>query len=288
MKEESKNLLELHTAVLLFGLSGLFGKLLIIPAVLITLGRVIFANLAMCLFFKIRHVNVRLRAKKDYAALLLAGLLLAIHWTTFFMSVQFSTVAVAVLTYSTYPIFVTFLEPVMSKEKITLSNVIAAFVIFAGVLLIVPEFDLYNHATIGIVCGLAASMSYALISVLNRKYVGTYPGPVVTFYEQSTVAVLLLPALLFPKDVSFFSTANIALLFLLGTVFTALAHSLFTCGLKTIRAQTAGIIASLESVYGVIAAAVFLGEIPTTKEIIGGVIILGTALWITLQAKKTV
>jgi drug/metabolite transporter (DMT)-like permease len=287
MKEQTKNLIELHSAVLLFGLSGLFGKFLTISPILITLGRVIFASLSMSLFFMCRGISVKLNAKNDYAVLTSAGVFLALHWTTFFMSVQFSTVAIALLTYSTYPIFVTFIEPAMFKEKLRASSVIAAFIILIGVFLIIPEFSVHSHITLGIVCGLIASLSYAFISVLNRKYVGSYSGAVIAFYEQSTVAVLLLPALCFVNHDSLFIVKNVMLLLLLGTVFTAVAHSLFTCGLKTIKAQSASIIASLESIYGIIAAAMLLGEIPTVKEIIGGAIILGTALWITVKAKTT-
>lgn len=72
---------------------------------------------------------------------------------------------------------------------------------------------------------------------------------------------------------------------LLGIVFTGVAHSLFIKGLATVKAQTASIIASLEPVYGILAAALFLGELPTARELYGGTIILGAAIYAT--ARKT-
>ena len=76
------------------------------------------------------------------------------------------------------------------------------------------------------------------------------------------------------------------LIALLGVVFTGLAHSLFIGGMKTVRAQTAGIIASMETVYGIASAAVILGEIPSGREILGGCIILGAAFCSTMLSSK--
>jgi drug/metabolite transporter (DMT)-like permease len=70
---------------------------------------------------------------------------------------------------------------------------------------------------------------------------------------------------------------------LLGIVFTGVAHSLFIRGLAHVKAQTASVIASLEPVYGILAAALLLAEMPTLRELAGGVVILGTALYATLR-----
>lgn len=84
------------------------------------------------------------------------------------------------------------------------------------------------------------------------------------------------------------SAKDWGLLVLLGVVFTGVAHSLFIGGMKHVRAQTAGIIASLETVYGIISAALLLGEIPSLRELAGGAIILGTAAYSTLRSSKEV
>ena len=76
------------------------------------------------------------------------------------------------------------------------------------------------------------------------------------------------------------------LIILLGVVFTGLAHSLFIGGMKDVRAQTAGIIAGLESFYGIIFAVIILNEIPSLRELTGGLIILSTALVSTLMSSR--
>ena len=78
---------------------------------------------------------------------------------------------------------------------------------------------------------------------------------------------------------------DILLLIILGIVFTAISHTLFINGLKNIKAQTAGIISSLEPVYGIIFALFIIGEVPTLREVLGGIIILGTAFYSTIKSQ---
>jgi len=256
MEIRTKSLLEIHMAVLLFGLTGLFGKFLSMPASFITLGRVFFASVSLGLIFIIRGVNIRLNSKKDYYIICTLGALLAFHWSAFYQSVKVSTVAIALLTFSAYPIFVTFFEPIMFHEKLNKLDVVFAFIMFLGVILIVPEFNAAN-----------------------------YQGSVIAFYEQGVATLVLLPLLLFSRPVM--TGLDWGLVVLLGVVFTGVAHSMFIGGMRVVRAQTAGMIASLESVYGIIFAALILGEIPSLRELLGGVIILGTATYSTLRSSKT-
>lgn len=284
MKDKTKSLIEIHIAVVLFGLSGLFARYVGQPAVIIALGRVFFASISMYLLFRYRGTGISLGSKGDYFTLAAAGLMLAIHWTTFFLSIQVSTVAIGVLTFSTFPLFITFLEPLLFGERIKTADVVCACVMFAGVMIIVPEFHISNNMTLGIIWGMTCSITYAALSLINRKFVKKYSGRVIAFYEQGTATIFLLPAFFIYKPV--FTPTSIFLLVLLGVLFTAAAHSMFINGMKNVRAQTAGMIASLESVYGIAAAAVFLAEIPSFNELAGGALILSAALFSTLKASK--
>ncbi|MCD7876973.1 MAG: DMT family transporter, partial [Cloacibacillus porcorum] len=137
---------------------------------------------------------------------------------------------------------------------------------------------------IGLLWGMAGSVSFAVISLLNRRFASSYEGSVIAFYEQGIAALVLLPMLLFYRPGV--SAKDWGLLILLGVLFTGVAHSLFIGGMKHVRAQTAGIIASLESLYGIISAALILGEIPSLRELVGGAVILGTAAYSTLRSSK--
>lgn len=284
MDVRTKRLIEIHIAVLLFGLTGLFGKFLHIPAQYIVLGRVFFASLSIGLFLALRREDARLHSFGDYTIVVAMGVLLAVHWTAFYKSVQVSTVAIALLTFSAYPLFVTFLEPAMFQERLKKIDLLCALAMFAGVLLIVPSFDLDNNLTVGTLWGMFGCVTFAVMSLLNRKLASRYQGSVIAFYEQGVASLVLLPMLLFHRPTM--TGTDWGLVILLGVVFTGLAHSLFIGGMKTVRAQTAGIIASLETVYGILFAALLLGEVPSLREVIGGVVILGTALYSTACSSK--
>ena len=285
MKEKTRSLLEIHIAVVLFGLSGLFARYAGQPAVIIALGRVFFASISMYALFRYKGESIRLKSGRDLVTLAAAGILLAVHLTTFFLSIQVSTVAIGVLTFSTFPLFITFLEPLMFGERIRIADVLCACVMFTGVMIIVPEFDLSNNVTLGIIWGMTCSITYAALSLINRKFVKDYPGVLISFYEQGTASLILLPALIIYRPV--FTLTSLMLLILLGVLFTAAAHSMFINGMKHVRAQTAGMIASLESVYGIAAAAIFLSERPSLNELGGGTLILAAALYSTIKASKT-
>ncbi len=279
-----RNLTEIHLAVVLFGLAGLFGKWLILPAIVIVWGRVLFATLSLLLLLILKKRPLALQKKEDYVTLALLGLLLAVHWITFFHSIQLSTVAVGLLTFSTFPIFAVLLEPLFFKERILPADITLAVAAFGGVALVVPELDLANAVTRGALWGTVSGATFALLSILNRRTVQRYSSQQIAFYQDGVAMLLLTPLawLLQPA----ISLSDWGMLFILGVLLTAVSHTLFISGLRTVKARTAGIIASLEPVYGIIAAALLLGEIPSYRVIAGGLIILSVAVYITIMAGR--
>lgn len=284
MVNQRKGLVSIHIAVLLLGLSGLFAKWVSLPAVIIVLGRVMFSSLFLLFLLKIKNERLRLFSGRDYLLMITAGIVLAVHWTTFMQSIQTSTVAIGTLTFSTFPLFVTFLEPILFHEKLRLSSIVSAVIMLFGVLFIVPEFQFGNAMTQGVIWGMIGSFSYAVLSLMNRMFMEKYTSSLTAFYEQATASVVLLPSLFLLKPAV--NGNDILVLLLLGVVFTAVAHTMYIGGLRAVKVQTAGIISGLESVYGIIAAFLLLGEKPGMKELTGGVIILGVVFYSTLASAK--
>lgn len=279
-----KDLIQIHIAVFLFGLAGLFGKLVKHPALIIVLGRVFFGAIALFLLYAYRRQSIRLKNRKDYLWFSLFGLILAVHWLTFFHSIKISSVAIGLLTYSTFPIFTAFLEPYFFKEKLLLRDFLLAIITFAGVVLVIPSFELGNEMTQGAMWGIVSGATFSVLSILNRKYVADYQGSLIALYQDTVASILLLPFFFILKPS--ISGQDLGLLILLGFLFTAFSHTIFINGLQTVKAKTASVIASLEPVYGILGAIFLLAEVPSQKEIIGGLIILGATFYATYRPSE--
>ena len=285
MKTGTKDVLFLNIAVMLFGLAGVVAQYIEIPSILIAAGRVISSSALLFVILKIRRADIRLESRRDYFLIVVIGCVLAVHWTSFFHSVQVSTVAIGTMMSVTFPMFVTFIEPAVFKEKLRLKSIAASMILIFGVFITIPEFSLANNMTKGILWGLLASLTYAVMTVGNRYFAAKYEGMKICFYEQGAAAIALLPALLVVK--AEWHAQDIALICFVGTVCTALAYTLYVTAQKRVRAQTAGIITGMETVYGIIYALILLGEVPSARELTGCSIIIGVALYTSVTNTGT-
>lgn len=278
-----RNILYLHIAVMLFGLAGVAAQFVEIPAVLTALGRVICSSILLFLIAVFKKDRLSLNSKKDYGMIVLTGVVMAAHWTTFFQSIQVSTVAIGTITFSTFPLFLTFLEPLIFHERLRKQSITSAVVLFIGVLITIPEFSMANHTTIGIIWGMISSFTYAVLTLANRYFSARYAARTICLYEQGSAAIVLLPAL-FLMEASW-RIQDIAGVAFVGFICTAFAHSLYISAQKSVRAQTAGIVSGMETVYGIVYALLFLGEIPSVRELIGGAVILSVAMYSSIKSE---
>ena len=282
MNEQKRSLLLLHVAVMLFGLSGVLGKWVTVPAYAVAGGRSLCSCILLFGVLRLTGSPVALRSRRDYGLALLGGLVLAIHWTAFFLSIKRASVAIGTLTFSAFPLFVTFLEPAIFKEKLTRRELLTALVLLVGVAVTVPELSLGNRTTEGILWGLLSALTYAVLSLINRDLSAKYSGVQICFFEQSTVALVLMPFALLSGIT--WGRADLLGVAAIGVCCTATAFSMFVTAQKKVNARTAGVISGMETVYGILFAALLLGQWPTLREILGGVIILGTALYSSLKS----
>jgi drug/metabolite transporter (DMT)-like permease len=284
MSPHARHLLKIHAAVLLFGFAGLFGheKLLPLSSFVIVFGRVVFACGALLVAALVRREILRRVSRYSLLAFAVLGVLLAVHWTTFFQSVKTSGVALALITFSTFPVFVAFLEPLFFQEKLQLIDILRALLALTGIIILQPHFEL-NERTQGILWGIASGGTFALLTLLNRRFVRQHSSMTITLYQDLFAAVALLPFVLAAGQTVTFR--DVFLLAVLGVLCTAVAHSLFIAGLHGISARTASTIACLEPVYGTFLAVLFLGEELTLRTFLGGVLIVGVALHATVKPR---
>lgn len=284
LDEKRKSIMSLHIAVMLFGFSAVLGQFVDAPAVIVAGGRVVCSSILLLVSALLSKRKIRLTRRMDYGIAVIAGIILAIHWTTFFQSIQSSSVAIGTITFSTFPLFLTFLEPLVFHEKFQMQSLLGAAVLLLGVFITIPEFSMENQMTVGILWGMVSSLSYAILTLFNRYLSHTYEAGTICLYEQGTAAVVLLPTFFFVQ--TRWTVENIVGIAMIGLVCTAIAHSLYVAAQKKVKAQTAGIISGMETVYGILFAMLFLGEVPGIREVIGGIIILCVAVLSSLAATR--
>lgn len=281
-----RGLLAVNCAVLLFGLAGVLGKLSGLPAPSITLGRVVGAGAVLMVFTRLRRIALRPATRRDGAVLLFQGVLLAVHWTAFFESINVANVAIGLLSFSSFPLFTLTLEPLLLRQRPSRLQTVAACAIIPGIYLLVPTFSLDNSATAGVLWGLLAGATFALLSVINRWLGRRYNSVAISLYQDGVAAVVLLPTLLITHVTPFLHLRVVLIVLALGLFCTALAHTLFIEGMRSITAQLASVIASLEPVWGIGFAFVLLAEVPSLRTAVGGAIIVVAAMLPTVHSLR--
>jgi drug/metabolite transporter (DMT)-like permease len=283
-KRPWQGLVSANVAVLFFGLAGVLGKLSALPSPLIVFGRVFFAGLVLLPLCLLQRLPILPKRPRDGFFLAALGVLLAIHWTTFFQSIAVSNVAIGLLSYSSFPLFTAALEPLLLHQRPSRIQVIAALLILPGIYLLVPSFTLQNQTTLGVFWGVLSGAAFALLSVANRGLGQSYSSQVISLYQEGVATLVLLPALFLFPTTSLWTPRELFILLFLGIMCTALAHTLFIASLRYMTAQAASLIASLEPVWGIVFGFLLLQELPALTTLLGGVLILGAVLLPGLQA----
>ncbi|MEM6763997.1 MAG: DMT family transporter [Bacteroidota bacterium] len=285
MLGKSRFFVALHLSVLLFGFAGLFGKWLPIPSEQIVWGRTLFASIAIGCWFLFQPSLFVFPAKASITTFLFSGALLAFHWIAFFSSIQLSSVTVGLLTFSSFPLFVIILAPFTTKEPFSLSDLGVVSLILLGTAQLLPWDDLSGDLFQGVVWGLGAGLSFALLNLVNKTLISQYKSLQITFYQCLVASLILIPfSVQHPMPQAF---PQLGLLVLLGVLFTAVAHSLFIFSLKELRTQLVSITACMEPVYGGLAALLFLGERPEPMILLGGSLIIGATLLASFSSSYT-
>ena len=282
MEDRRKGLLYVHGAIIMFGGTGLFARIIDLPATDIIAWRSVMAALVLLLILLALKRPIRLNSRWDSVIMLGIGVLLGIHWITYFHSMQIAGVAVGMLALYTTPIITVFLEPLFQGQKPHLRDVAFAVLVFIGVLLLVPDFSLENDITRGVLWGVLSALFFALRNTLQRHYLQQYRGDTSMLYQGAVAALVALPFL--QVNPSTFTADTLWQLALLATAFTAIPHSLFAGSLRYLKAKTVGLIGCLQPVYGTLFAFLILHEQPDLLTLVGGALIVGTAAWETYRS----
>ena len=281
---EQQSLLYLHIAVFLFGGTALFSKLVGLPALDITVYRTGIAAIALFTLLILQKKQITLDSMKDYGIAILLGVVVGIHWVTYFAAMQMAGVTVGIIAFFTYPVITVFIEPLFNKSVPKAKDMLTALVVIIGIVLLIPEISFGNQITLGIATGVFSAVFFALRNILHKNYFSHYSGPHTMLY-QTLVACLML-CLFIEVPPGQVTQRDWLLLLLVGVVFTATPHALFASSLRHLSATTAGLISCLQPLYGSVLAFMLLHERPNVLTMIGGLMVVSAAVFETWSVSK--
>lgn len=275
------SLLALHASVVLFGFAGLFGKWIALSAVTIVVGRTLIAAATLAVVAML----IREKRGRPSLALIVNGGILALHWVAFFAAIKMSTVAIGLLGYASFPLFVLLLERLQLRRRWRSADAITAIAVTLGLALLVPVASWDSDAALGLAWGVLSGLSFAMLAVRNRGLRDTHSAIGLALWQNAFAALWLLPVLAWQGVGGAVSAESLKLLLVLGVLCTALAHTLFIASLARLSAHTASVVAALEPVYGIALAVWLLGERLDWHTIAGAVLIVGASIYASRNAK---
>ncbi|WP_250657593.1 DMT family transporter [Alkalimarinus coralli] len=288
MNATVNGLISLYAAIFLLAGNGYFAKGISIDVFDITAYRSILAALALFIFLQIKRQRMGLHSRSHYPLSIGLGLLLGLHWVTFFYSMRISTVALGMTVLYTYPIITVFLEKLFFNKTIQLYDLLVAIAVLVGVGLMATAGDGFEGGNVeGVLVGLLSALCFACRNVTQQRYMRGYPAYLTIFYQVLVIGIVFLPfADLNPAELLQQPSDNLLKLLLLGFVFTALPHSLLANSLRTISAKSVALIGCLQPVIGTVIAFILISEQPSIQVVVGAVIVLAGAVSETIKPQR--
>lgn len=278
--------LKIITAILIWSSLGIFVRKMGVPTI-----RIIFYPATVAGIFQLILLLTSGQRKKpmsikkgrgDFIFLLLIPLFSFVNMFLFFFAFRHTTIANAVFTHYTAPIFVALMAPLLLKEKVHRNTWIAIILSSIGLWFMLGALtsnwgDIFNGGEMsGIIAGLLSGVAYAFLIVIIRKIAQDFSPLFIIFVQNALVSILLLPFVIntpHPLEI-------MPYMVIMGIIHSTLAPLLYVDGLKSVEANEAAILGYFEPVGAILFAFIFLHETPGIKALLGGALILYSGLMI--------
>ncbi len=282
-KIQTVNFIELNLAILFISTSGALGRYIDLP-IPITIGlRSLIGGIALYLFCRWKKISFHVEGH-DRKTIFFGGLLLGLHWITYFYALRLSNVAIGMLSLFTYPAITAILEPIFLKTRILKIHIILSLFVLVGIYFLVPDFDIQNDDVKAVGFGVFSALCYAIRNIIMKTKIDHYDGSLLMAYQLLVITVVLSPFAFF-LDTSHVAEYLPATL-LLALLTTTIGHTLFLHSLKHFSTVTASIVSCSQPLYGILIGIIFLQEYPKVTTIIGGTIIIFTVIIESLRVYR--
>lgn len=276
-KDRLLNLVHLHFIVFIYGFTAILGKLISIDSLSMVWYRMGLASLFILVYIRFSKFKLQV-STKTMLWFTFAGIIVAMHWVTFFWAIKVSTVSIALAMMSTGAFFTALIEPLVYKRKIIGYELLFGLLVILGLYLI---FRVESGYTYGMVIALVSAFLVAVFSIVNAQLVKEHRPSIISFYEL-TIGTLFLSVLLAIRGsftIGFFELTNSdwSYLMLLALICTSYAFIASVKIMKVLSAYTVMLTNNLEPVYGILLAWAIFGaeeEMNTLFYLGAGIILL--------------
>jgi drug/metabolite transporter (DMT)-like permease len=272
--------LKIITAILIWSSLGIFIRRIDLPNYCIIFYTATIAGMLQFLILVSTGLSERVkrsdRSIRSALFLVLAPICFIANTMLFYFAFRNTTIANAVLTHYTAPVFVAMLAPLLLKERIHKTAWIAIALSSIGLWFILAgkpaNTAAFNESRehLGIIAGALSGLAYALLILTIRRIASLYSSLFITFIQNVIVAAVLLPFILGIHV----STQSLPYLITMGVLHSTIAPLLYVQGLKSAKANEAAILGYFEPVGAIILAFVVLHEVPGSTALVGGALIL--------------
>jgi drug/metabolite transporter (DMT)-like permease len=261
MAPANKALLQIHLCVVIWGFTAILGKLITLPAFALVWWRMLIVIAALALLPAFWR-GVRRLDRRTLAIFCGIGVIVSLHWVTFYGAIKLSNASVAATCMGVAPILVSIVEPWFTGRRFDWRELGIGFAAVPGVMLVVGGTP--GGMRVGIAVGILSALLVAIFGALNKRYVeqgdplamtglelaaGTAFLTLIAVVAGDEATSLLLPG---PRDM--------VLLLVLSLACTLLPFALSLVALRQLSAFSAQLAISLEPVYAVFLAVLLLGE----------------------------
>ncbi len=248
--------------------------------------RLVIAALTLALIALATGHARLLRPGRHLPALVALGCVQAVHWCLFFEAVRRGSVALAVITFASAPVFLAALAPLFLPERLSRVAVAALVPGLAGISLVaLAGGDAGAFGWVAVACGMGSALTFAVLLILSKGLLHAGAQPLtVAFWDCLGGGLVLAPALLFVAGSVPENGEDWAGLILLGAVLTGFATLAYAALLRHVTAQTAGVLTFLEPVSAVILAWWLLDQAVSSRALLGGALVLCAGIAVVVLA----
>ena len=291
MQASRSALWQIHFCVVLWGFTAILGKLITLPALPLVLWRMSLVAVLLLLLPKVWRglAKLSLRQIAIYAGI---GVVIALHWLTFYGAIKLSNASVAVTCIALAPVFLAVIEPLVARRSFDSRELLLGVAMIPGVALVVGGIP--HDMQMGVWVGIASAFFVAVFTSLNKRHVERADSATVTMIELGSGALFLavIAPLLTPSGDAVYPLPgrnDALLLIVLSVVCTLLPFIVSLRALRHVSAFTAQMAVNLEPIYAIVLAMLLLGEQHELDRLfyVGVAIVLGAVFLQPLLARRS-